>query len=406
MSLQGESAPLCLSGGVLLVAEGNRSGGIGRYCVDLAEALGRMALLVSLCPEHGDRCQDCWLRSQAASRNIGLVAVPMEAGQWRQGCAGFTSLWLESGRPLVHANGRRGNLVAQVLARRFDDFAFVTSAHGVLGLHYRRNVAYRALEMLAWRRACSVIAVSVDTRRRLIAMGTRAETTACIPNGLSNTDIANLAATAQARTLRRAQASDGQCSLTVGLVARLSPEKGVRDFMEAANAANAQGLAVRFLVAGDGPLMDMVVSNPLHGSGVMRHLGEVGDVSEVLGDIDVLLMPSTNEGLPYALLEAMAAGCAPVAYAVGGIPEVIDDKSKGILVSPGDVSGLVRAVTMLASRPGLVSEIGRNAAEHIATRFRLESRLPALLGAYEKAGCRSAGPPALSCIPQHLVKCA
>jgi glycosyltransferase involved in cell wall biosynthesis len=106
----------------------------------------------------------------------------------------------------------------------------------------------------------------------------------------------------------------------------------------------------------------------------------VGDVVEVRDWVDreerdrllarsaVFVLPSYNEGLPMAMLEAMAWGLAPVVSAVGGIPEVVTDGDNGLLVDPGDVPQLARAIRRLVDDPGLVSRLGAAARTSAAER--------------------------------------
>jgi glycosyltransferase involved in cell wall biosynthesis len=126
--------------------------------------------------------------------------------------------------------------------------------------------------------------------------------------------------------------------------------------------------------------------------GVFKYVGETRSPDEILREVDVLVMPSHNEGLPYVLLEGMAAGCAVSAYGVGGIPEVISDDSLGMLARPGDVDGLYRGVLQLSQQPGLAVAMGARASKHVGDHFRLEERLPALLSAYGMAEPLCRGP--------------
>ena len=93
-------------------------------------------------------------------------------------------------------------------------------------------------------------------------------------------------------------------------------------------------------------------------------------------------MPSHNEGMPYALLEAMAAGCAVVAFAVGGIPEAISDPKVGVLIQPGDVQALATTIMRMAEDPAAIAAFGRAAASHVEQHFTLETRLHAIRRAY------------------------
>jgi hypothetical protein len=100
-------------------------------------------------------------------------------------------------------------------------------------------------------------------------------------------------------------------------------------------------------------------------------------VAPFLAAADLLVMPSRNEGLGKALVEAMALGRAVVATRVGGIPSVVVDGETGSLVSPDDPAALARAVTELLKDPGLrhrMGDAGRRRAEQFSLAV-MESRL-------------------------------
>jgi glycosyltransferase involved in cell wall biosynthesis len=89
--------------------------------------------------------------------------------------------------------------------------------------------------------------------------------------------------------------------------------------------------------------------------------GSRGDVPEILPAFDVFALSSRFEGLPIALLEAMATGLACVATGVGGIPEVITDGVDGVLVEPGNPAQLAGAMVDVLGDPARRRELGRRA---------------------------------------------
>jgi glycosyltransferase involved in cell wall biosynthesis len=296
---------------------------------------------------------------------------------WRQGFVGLVRLWRSRRRPAIHLNGRRGNSLSLAARLTLPGYRFVTTAHGMLGLHARRNALYRVVDLAASRLASTVIAVSADTRRRLVEAGSPAARTVVILNGLGDAELAALGSVAARRRAPEAG------PVRVGFLGRLSPEKGTRELLEVARSLLGKSSAT-LAIGGDGPDRAWLeaASRDVTASARLSWRGTVGEVAGFLGEVDILVLPSHNEGLPYVLLEAMAAGCAIVAFRVGGIPEVVADPSLGVLVEPGDVDAFVGAVLNLVADPARVNALGRAAAAHVAANFALHDRLRMLARAY------------------------
>lgn len=145
----------------------------------------------------------------------------------------------------------------------------------------------------------------------------------------------------------------GPC--TIICVARLMPQKGHRDLLHAAAQVIAAGVNLRLLLAGDGPLAGelQTLAAELRLTAQVRFLGIVthAELPDLLAASDAVVLPSYWEGLPVALIEALAAGKPIIATRVGGNPQLVVDGENGWLVAPGDVPGLAAALTDLAQRP-------------------------------------------------------
>jgi glycogen synthase len=126
-------------------------------------------------------------------------------------------------------------------------------------------------------------------------------------------------------------------------VGRLSPEKGIRELVEA-----TRGL--KLVVAGDGPLRSLVPE----ALGFVPH----AEVEQLLARAAVVVLPSHREGLPQVLLEALGHGRAVVATPVGGIPSLVEDGVTGLLVPPGDAKGLRAAIERLLGDQDLRRRLG------------------------------------------------
>lgn len=143
-------------------------------------------------------------------------------------------------------------------------------------------------------------------------------------------------------------------------VARLTEQKGHADLLEAVPAILAREPETHFLWVGTGPLeetlraraREMDVATHIH------FLGKRRDVPDLLAAADLFVLPSRFEGLPLALLEAMAAGLPVVGTNVCGIAEVVVDRVTGRLVETEDVTGLAAAVLGVLEKPDVATRWG------------------------------------------------
>jgi glycosyltransferase involved in cell wall biosynthesis len=101
--------------------------------------------------------------------------------------------------------------------------------------------------------------------------------------------------------------------------------------------------------------------------------------------MDLFVLPSLNEGMGRALVEAMAAGRPVIATRVGGIPAFVKDRQNGLLVPPGDPAALASAIAELVSRPDWAKELGAAASHSIGARFGIPAMVHAVEAVYEEA---------------------
>jgi glycosyltransferase involved in cell wall biosynthesis len=132
----------------------------------------------------------------------------------------------------------------------------------------------------------------------------------------------------------------------VGVVARLSPEKGVDVFLRAAAQVAEELPNVDFVVIGDGPERDALelLAHELRLSGQVVFLGRRRDVPEILASLDVLVAPSREESFGLAALEGVVAGVKTIASDVGGLREVLGESSSVAFVPPEDPAALAAAI--------------------------------------------------------------
>ncbi|MCD6336528.1 MAG: glycosyltransferase family 4 protein [Candidatus Latescibacteria bacterium] len=160
-------------------------------------------------------------------------------------------------------------------------------------------------------------------------------------------------------------------ALVIGTVGRLKSQKGHTFFLEAARRIGAVHPQANFLIVGDGPERGRLIAQAEE-SGIadrVHFLGYREGVPRPLGTMDVFVFPSLFEGLPNALLEAMAMARPVVATRIPGVTEVIQDGQSGLLVPPRDSEALAEAVLDMLAHPDWSRRMGSTARETIAQRF-------------------------------------
>ncbi len=162
--------------------------------------------------------------------------------------------------------------------------------------------------------------------------------------------------------------------LVVGLVAFVIPRKGHRYFLEAAIQILRQNKhKTTFLIVGDGDdALEKELKARVEQEGLEHKIlftGFRADVKSVLSALDIFVLPSLDEGLGMAIIEALAMKKAVVATNVGGIPEMIQHNKTGILVAPKDSAALKEGILTLLENKGLAKELGLNGRMLVEREF-------------------------------------
>lgn len=295
------------------------------------------------------------LAREARALGLETVEVPWRAGLDPRAVAGIARR--VRGRDLVHAHSSHA-LQAAVLA--------LAAGGAPAGLVAARRLDYRLSSPSVWRRADLVLAVSTAVARVLEDCGLEPGRVRVVHDGI---DPAELRPPEEGR-LRSAAGAEPDETL-VGAVGALVGHKDHRTLVRAAARLAADRPDVRFVVAGEGPLRGEleaeVRERGLEGRFALP--GHVEDVARSLGDLDLFVMPSREEGLGTAALEAMAAGVPTVVTRAGGLVDVAGDAVPS--APPEDPGALAEAVGRLLDDP----EARRAAAS--AGRRRVEERFTA-----------------------------
>lgn len=167
------------------------------------------------------------------------------------------------------------------------------------------------------------------------------------------------------RAAVRAELGLGSEDVVIGTVANYLPQKAYPDLFEAARIAMDAEPSLRFVAVGQGPLEEQITEEHAR-SGLgerFQLLGYRQDAVRVLAGCDAFTLASHWEGLPVALMEALALGLPVAATAVGGIPDAVSDGREGLLVPPGRPVELADAYLRLAKDAGLRTQMAQAAYE-------------------------------------------
>ncbi len=173
--------------------------------------------------------------------------------------------------------------------------------------------------------------------------------------------------------------------ITLGSVGRLFEEKGFEYLLRAFQQVKILKPEIKLLIAGDGPLRAPLeqLAKELKISEDVTFLGNITDIPDFFRTIDIFVLSSIQEGIPLALLEAMAAAKPVIATTVGGIPEVIENGRDGVLVAAGKVEDLKNAILSLLEDKNRAKSIAKKARTKVLEEFNLDSAVKALDEIYD-----------------------
>ncbi|HVG22437.1 MAG TPA: glycosyltransferase family 4 protein [Blastocatellia bacterium] len=296
------------------------------------------------------------------------------------------------GIDIVHAHMGRDYLVAALASRNVRRAKLILTRHHYLPL--KRNALYRwMLEDVA-----AVIAVSDAVRESILErLQLPHERVRTIPNWIDPARFRPIERDA-ARALFRLRGS-----LVVACVGQVTHAKGQEEFVRAAGRVSQVRPDIEFLIAGDegeegkpftGHLMKLAGTLGLGDK--LKFLGHVRHIPELLAAVDVIVVPSWDEGFSLVTIEAMAARRAVLASNVGGIAGIIKDNTTGLLFPPRDVQALAERLLYLVSDAPLRERLSVQGQRDVYTRFGRDQIIERIESLYlEALGAGGLGPAAI-----------
>jgi glycosyltransferase involved in cell wall biosynthesis len=278
---------------------------------------------------------------------------------------------------ILHPHGYKADLYAYAAALPNRVALLATSHNWPNNLLSMR--AYAALDRLVLRRFDKVIVVSDLVADLLRRSSVAPEKISTIFNGV---DVEQFRGVSPA--LEREIAPEGHS--LVGFVGRLVPGKGGAVLLRAAEQVLALRPKTKFVFVGEGPSRKEweLLATQLGIRDQVSFAGVRDDMPGVYASLDLVVLPSLNEAMPMCLLEAMAARRPVIATRVGTVPKVVIAEQTGLLVEPGDVSGLAGAILRLLGNSELAIRLGENGYAHAAQHFSAEAMAKSYIGQYEQ----------------------
>ncbi|MDP2795543.1 MAG: glycosyltransferase family 4 protein [Sulfurisoma sp.] len=226
-----------------------------------------------------------------------------------------------------------------------------------------------------------VVTVSAHVARYLESAGVPRDRITAVPTGI---DLTRYVAASDGGTLRAELGLPAEAPL-VGTVAILRRKKGHAELLEAMPAVLARFPAAHFVFAGDGPQRENLERRiaELGLGGSVHLLGLRRDVVNVLQSLDLFVLPTHQEALGTAFVEAGALGLAAIGSNVDGVPEIVGAGETGKLVPVNNPPALANAIVELLADPAMRQRMGEAARQKVATHFSREAMVNGILAVYQ-----------------------
>jgi glycosyltransferase involved in cell wall biosynthesis len=236
-----------------------------------------------------------------------------------------------------------------------------------------RSLVFRLLERFLAAHTTALIAVSPQVRDDLVALGVaRRERFVVIRLGIQLDERVTPGQNGRGDS-RRYLGIPGD-RFAVGWIGRMTAVKRTDDVLVAFKRLRELGVDAVLCMVGDGPDR-VLLEQRAHDLGIAREtvfLGYQEDVAPFYAAFDALVLPSSNEGTPVSVIEALAAELPVVATRVGGVPDVVRDGEDGFLVEAGATGDLADRLAQLARDPALRARMGKQGRDRVLPRYAVE----------------------------------
>jgi glycosyltransferase involved in cell wall biosynthesis len=267
---------------------------------------------------------------------------------------------------IVHSHGYKSDLYGYIASRFVRSRIHLIATNHTWKLRTSMESIYKFIDKTLLKSFEAIIAVSDEVRGEMVRLGIDTDRLSIINNGVSTDGY---------DPLHRGAVRQGfnveDDELIIGCVASLTIEKAHAELIHAFSILKSKVPRAKLILVGDGPeyLNLSALAESLGIKDEIIFTGQRQDVKNLYTAFDVFALVSHFEGLPMAMLEAMAASLPVVVSAVGAIPHVIQPMVNGILIPPGDINSISDSLMKLAGDSVLRETLGKNARNEVVANY-------------------------------------
>lgn len=344
-------------------------GGLQKLVVDISRNLDKTKYQVSVCTlkEGGP------LEKELQKEDIKIIKLPHSNNGvdylsfWR-----LYKIFKEEKPDIIHTHNTQPFIEAGIAALLAGIPVKIHTDHGRQFPDKRR---YMFAEWAFSHFTDQLVAVSENLKDDISKYeGIRANKIKVISNGIDGNKYKNKIDKSKKR---KELGIDNKHNIILGFVGRLSPEKGLIYLIKAMETLVKEFSNLLLMIAGEGVLLEELKREAI-ALGIernIRFLGPRSDINEILGILDVFVLPSLREGLPLVLLEAAAASLPMIATDVGGNKQVVTEGINGFIVKPGDDISLSDAIKKLIMDEDMRKEFGCRSFDFFINNFTVEKMM-------------------------------
>lgn len=353
---------------IMHLISGGDVGGAKTHVLSLLKGLMARHQVSLVCFTEGAFAQE--------ARELGIPTQVIPGSNIPGNAAKLSAIVDREGIQIVHCHGAKANLTGCLLKHR-TSLPVITTVHSDPKLDYLgrplSNLTFGTLNRFALKHLDNWVCVSPQLRDMMVENGASPTHAFVINNGVDFSDL-SCKLTREEFWSKTSLSVDAD-SVVFGIAARISPVKDMETLIRAFAKTVSQDPRARLAIAGEGEQRQELeaLAAQLCPAGSYAFLGWLSDTASFYHAIDVNMLTSLSEGLPYAIPEGARMRCATIATRVGAVPRIVIDGETGFLVEPRDVPHLAERMLRVVRDAPLRQRLGEAIFRKVKAEFSSEA---------------------------------